>query len=151
MRVDERFGDAEFGGDVVQRGAGEAALVEEFDCLLEDPLALVGQNFISHSPVIHSGTGWIERLPASSLEHSEPRRETMAGLLEGKSALITGGGGGIGRATALIFAREGARLAVADAVPRRRAETVAQVNKARRAGDRSVGRRHGHGRGAGDG
>ena len=27
----------------------------------------------------------------------------MAGLLDGKSALITGGGGGIGRATALAF------------------------------------------------
>jgi NAD(P)-dependent dehydrogenase (short-subunit alcohol dehydrogenase family) len=51
----------------------------------------------------------------------------MAGLLEGKSALITGG---IGRATALIFAREGARLAVADAVEAAAAETVALVNKA---------------------
>ena len=54
----------------------------------------------------------------------------MTGLLEGKSALITGGGGGIGRATALIFAREGARLAIADAVSEAAAETVAQVNKA---------------------
>ena len=54
----------------------------------------------------------------------------MAGLLDGKSALITGGGGGIGRATALIFAREGARLAVADAAGDAAAETVALVNKA---------------------
>jgi len=54
----------------------------------------------------------------------------MAGLLDGKSALITGGGGGIGRATALIFAREGARIAVADAVPAAAAETVAQVKAA---------------------
>jgi NAD(P)-dependent dehydrogenase (short-subunit alcohol dehydrogenase family) len=51
-------------------------------------------------------------------------------MLEGKSALITGGGGGIGRATALIFAREGARLAIADAVAAAAEETVAQVNKA---------------------
>ena len=52
----------------------------------------------------------------------------MAGLLEGKSALITGGGGGIGRATALIFAREGARLAIADANLDAAKETVSQVN-----------------------
>jgi NAD(P)-dependent dehydrogenase (short-subunit alcohol dehydrogenase family) len=56
--------------------------------------------------------------------------DAMAGLLEGKSALITGGGGGIGRATALIFAREGARLAIADAVAEAAEETVALVNKA---------------------
>jgi NAD(P)-dependent dehydrogenase (short-subunit alcohol dehydrogenase family) len=54
----------------------------------------------------------------------------MPGLLEGKSALITGGGGGIGRATALIFAREGARLAIADANLDAAKETVAQVNAA---------------------
>jgi len=54
----------------------------------------------------------------------------MVGLLEGKSALITGGGGGIGRATALIFAREGARLAIADAKSDTAEETVALVNQA---------------------
>jgi NAD(P)-dependent dehydrogenase (short-subunit alcohol dehydrogenase family) len=35
-------------------------------------------------------------------------------LLEGKTALITGGGAGIGRAAALLFAREGAKLIMAD-------------------------------------
>ena len=38
----------------------------------------------------------------------------MAGILDGKVALITGAGSGIGRATSKIFAREGARLVIAD-------------------------------------
>lgn len=54
----------------------------------------------------------------------------MAGLLDGKSALITGGGGGIGRATSLAFAREGARVAVADASEQTARETVALINAA---------------------
>jgi NAD(P)-dependent dehydrogenase (short-subunit alcohol dehydrogenase family) len=52
----------------------------------------------------------------------------MPGILDGKSALITGGGGGIGRATALVFAREGARLAVADLDADAARDTVAMVN-----------------------
>ncbi len=58
------------------------------------------------------------------------REDEMAGLLDGKAALITGGGGGIGRATALAFAREGARVAVADIAAEAARETVALVNAA---------------------
>src|ERR1700753_3647879 len=65
----------------------------------------------------------------TGLRRSE-REEAMAGLLDGKSALITGGGGGIGRATALAFAREGARVAVADASEQTARETVALINNA---------------------
>ena len=54
----------------------------------------------------------------------------MAGLLEGKSALITGGARGIGRATAVLFAKEGARLLVSDLSAEGASETVALINKA---------------------
>ncbi len=36
------------------------------------------------------------------------------GRVEGKVAIVTGGGSGIGRATSLLMAKEGARIAVAD-------------------------------------
>jgi NAD(P)-dependent dehydrogenase (short-subunit alcohol dehydrogenase family) len=51
-------------------------------------------------------------------------------MLEGKSALITGGGRGIGRAAALLFAREGARVAVSDVSEDGIRETVSLINAA---------------------
>jgi len=37
--------------------------------------------------------------------------------LKDKTAIITGAGSGMGRATALLFAHEGARIGVADNMP----------------------------------
>jgi NAD(P)-dependent dehydrogenase (short-subunit alcohol dehydrogenase family) len=54
----------------------------------------------------------------------------MAGLVAGKVALVTGASSGIGRATALAFAREGAKVVVADVTVEGGEETVAQVKKA---------------------
>ena len=51
----------------------------------------------------------------------------MTRNLEGKSALVTGGASGIGRATALAFAREGARVAVADILEEAAQSTVTEI------------------------
>ncbi|PYN80992.1 MAG: short-chain dehydrogenase [Candidatus Rokuibacteriota bacterium] len=55
--------------------------------------------------------------------------------LDGKVAIITGAAAGIGRATALLFARAGARLTLADARADELARTAAEV---RRAGGEAV-------------
>jgi len=54
----------------------------------------------------------------------------MAGRVAGKVAVITGAGSGIGRATALAFAREGAKVVVADIVVAGGEETVQMIKAA---------------------
>jgi NAD(P)-dependent dehydrogenase (short-subunit alcohol dehydrogenase family) len=70
------------------------------------------------------------RFKAALTKNQKRRKPTMSGMLEGKIALVTGGGNGIGRETALTFAREGARVAVADYEADSAAETVALINAA---------------------
>ena len=57
------------------------------------------------------------------------------GLLDGKAALITGAASGFGEAGAMAFAREGARVAVAD---RDAAKGEAVVRAIREAGGEAV-------------
>lgn len=54
----------------------------------------------------------------------------MARQFEGKIALVTGGASGIGRATALTFAREGAKVVIADVVVEGGQETVRMIEEA---------------------
>jgi A-factor type gamma-butyrolactone 1'-reductase (1S-forming) len=55
----------------------------------------------------------------------------MAGLLfEGKVVIVTGAGGAIGRASAIGFAKEGARVTVSDLNAETAAETVELIGKA---------------------
>jgi NAD(P)-dependent dehydrogenase (short-subunit alcohol dehydrogenase family) len=54
----------------------------------------------------------------------------MSGLLQGKVTLVTGAGGGIGRATALVLAHEGAKVLVSDISTRRGTETAELVRAA---------------------
>lgn len=54
----------------------------------------------------------------------------MPGRLEGKVAVVTGAGSGIGRATAIAFAREGARVVVSDVNDAGGGETVDTIRAA---------------------
>jgi NAD(P)-dependent dehydrogenase (short-subunit alcohol dehydrogenase family) len=55
--------------------------------------------------------------------------------LQGKTALITGGAGGIGRATALLFAREGAAVSIVDLNQEAGQDVVREIS---RAGSRAI-------------
>ncbi len=54
----------------------------------------------------------------------------MSGRFDGKVAFVTGATSGIGRATALAFAREGASLVVADIAAEGNRETARMIDQA---------------------
>lgn len=62
----------------------------------------------------------------------------MAGLVEGKSGLVTGAAGGIGRATALALAREGAAGIVVNDLASKQAEAEETVQLVGEAGGKAV-------------
>ncbi|MGO9061812.1 MAG: SDR family NAD(P)-dependent oxidoreductase [Candidatus Binataceae bacterium] len=51
------------------------------------------------------------------------------GKLTGKVAIITGAGSGMGRASAVLFAKEGAKVAAADIAEPSLKETVARIER----------------------
>lgn len=55
--------------------------------------------------------------------------QSAAASLQDRVAIVTGGGGGIGRAIAIAFAEAGADLAIADIIPERCIETAARVRE----------------------
>src|SRR4030095_2728821 len=72
----------------------------------------------------YSGSGEPELLPP----RRHVRRPTMR--LDGRVAVITGAGSGIGAASALAMAREGARVAVVDLNEASAKSTVEQIERA---------------------
>src|SRR6267378_5518900 len=61
---------------------------------------------------------------------SQSSRSRFMKEFDGKVALLTGGGSGIGRATALAFAREGAKVVIADRNAQRGEEIVSTIRDA---------------------
>jgi NAD(P)-dependent dehydrogenase (short-subunit alcohol dehydrogenase family) len=73
-----------------------------------------------------------ERQPGRQTEmHPKPQAEARsylaAGKLKGRKAIVTGGDSGIGRAVAIMFAKEGADVAIVYAEEHKDAETTAQL------------------------
>jgi len=63
------------------------------------------------------------------MAESPSKRTKLAGRLDGKVAIITGAGSGIGREASIIFAREGAAVVCADVKIETAEETVATIRE----------------------
>jgi NAD(P)-dependent dehydrogenase (short-subunit alcohol dehydrogenase family) len=65
-----------------------------------------------------------------SSERARNKIDSIMKEFEGKIALVTGGGTGIGRASAIALAREGAKVVIGNRNVQRGEETVAMIQKA---------------------
>src|SRR6202790_2255631 len=97
--------------------------------------SLIGSSFnvMAHRPIVSSNPAL--RYPGIQCVL---REEAMPGMLDGKVALVTGRGGGIGRAPALAMVRERARVAVADFDAAAARDTVAQITAMGIAGGQAI-------------
>jgi NAD(P)-dependent dehydrogenase (short-subunit alcohol dehydrogenase family) len=80
----------------------------------------------------HSDHRQAHEMAASSALAGAARssKSKLTGRLAGKVAIVTGGGAGIGRATSLLFAREGAKVVVADFNEEAGRQTVDMIKEA---------------------
>jgi len=62
-----------------------------------------------------------------SPERPYGRAEYMAGVLQGKTIIVTGAGGGIGRAASIVFAQAGANVVVSDVIEESGLATVEEI------------------------
>src|SRR3546814_11119251 len=81
---------------------------------------------ILHERIERLHDGARRSMRASMISH---RRDSRMNRLEGKVAIVTGGGGGIGGAPAERFPRAGAKVVVADIVLNRAQDDVGQTDK----------------------
>src|SRR4051812_2484162 len=89
---------------------------------------VLGRRAAHHRATARSGRGGCSR--HRRRHASLPVTHEPGPLLADRVALVTGGGGGIGRAISEAFAAHGARVVVAEINPERAEETVAAIEAA---------------------
>jgi len=65
-----------------------------------------------------------------NLANPLPKNVVLTGRLEGRTAMITGGAGGMGRAASIMFAAAGAKVAILDIQGEAGRDTVAEIENA---------------------